>query len=88
MGFIAAIIIGAFVGWIASMIMKTNEQQGCIANIAVGVVGALLSQFIFGSVLKIGGAEAAGTFSLMGVLWATIGAAILIAILRAIGVFK
>jgi len=47
MGFIGAIILGALVGWIASMIMKT--QMGLLADIAAGVVGGLIGSFIFGS---------------------------------------
>jgi hypothetical protein len=38
-GFIVAIIIGGVIGWLASLIMKTNAQMGLIANIVVGVVG-------------------------------------------------
>ena len=43
MSFIAAIIIGGVIGWLASLVMKTNAQMGLIANIVVGVVGSLIS---------------------------------------------
>jgi uncharacterized membrane protein YeaQ/YmgE (transglycosylase-associated protein family) len=42
MGILAWVIFGALAGWVASMIAGTNEQQGCIMNIVVGVVGAFL----------------------------------------------
>jgi uncharacterized membrane protein YeaQ/YmgE (transglycosylase-associated protein family) len=41
-GFIVAVIIGGVIGWLASLIMKTNAQMGLIANIVVGVVGSLI----------------------------------------------
>ena len=42
MNFIIWIVIGGILGWIASMIMRTNAQQGLLLNVAVGIVGALL----------------------------------------------
>lgn len=83
MGWIIAIIAGALIGWIASLIMKTDAQQGALANIVIGIVGALLGRWIFGDLLGIGGAASAGALSLMGLLWGIVGAVILIAILKA-----
>jgi len=88
MSWIIAIIIGAVIGWLASLIMRTDEQQGLLWNILVGIIGALLGRWLFGSVLGIGSAEAAGTFSLLGILWGVIGAVILIAILKAVRVLR
>jgi uncharacterized membrane protein YeaQ/YmgE (transglycosylase-associated protein family) len=87
MDWIIAILVGALVGWLASIIMKTDAQQGPIANILIGIVGAALARWLFGSVLGIGG-TAAGTFSLMGVVWGLIGAVVLIFILKALRVLK
>ena len=42
MNFIIWIVIGGILGWIASMIMRTNAQQGLLMNVVVGIVGALL----------------------------------------------
>ena len=42
MNFIVWLIVGGLIGWIASMIMGTNEQQGMLLNIIVGIVGAFL----------------------------------------------
>ncbi len=47
---ISSIIIGALCGWIASMIMKTDDQMGAIANIVVGIVGGAIGSWILGIV--------------------------------------
>jgi uncharacterized membrane protein YeaQ/YmgE (transglycosylase-associated protein family) len=88
MDWIILIIVGALIGWIASKIMATDAQQGALANIGVGIVGALLGRWLFADVLGIGGAAAAGTLSLGGIIWGIVGAVILIAILKALKVLK
>lgn len=88
MGWILIILIGALIGWIASMIMSTDAQQGALANIAIGIVGSLLGSWLFGSVLGIGGASVAGTLSIWGIIWGVIGAVVLIAILKALKILK
>lgn len=88
MGWIVLILVGALIGWIASMIMSTEEQQGALANIAIGIVGSLLGSWLFGGVLGIGGAGVAGTLSLWGIIWGIIGAIVLIAILKALKILK
>jgi uncharacterized membrane protein YeaQ/YmgE (transglycosylase-associated protein family) len=87
MGWIIAILVGALVGWLASIIMKTDAQQGPILNIVIGIVGATLARWLFGDVLGIGG-TAAGTLSITGILWGLIGAVVLIFILKAVRVLK
>lgn len=76
------IIFGALAGWIASMIMHTNQEQGGVANIVVGIVGALiggwLARVLFGITVS--------AFSISGLIIAIVGAIILLAILRAFGV--
>lgn len=86
MSWIIAIIVGGVVGWIASLIMNTNREMGLLANIIVGIIGAVLGRWIFGSLLGIGSAATAGALSLWGILWGIVGAVILIAILRAVRV--
>lgn len=88
MGWIVLIIVGAVIGWLASMLMGTDQQQGAIANIVIGIVGSILGSWLFGSVLGIGSAGAAGTLSLWGIVWGVVGAVVLIAILKALKVFK
>lgn len=86
---IVTIIVGAICGWLASMIMNTNAQQGAVANILIGIVGALLAQWIFAGLLNIGGATAAGNgFSFWSIVWGVVGSVILIAILKAVNVLK
>jgi uncharacterized membrane protein YeaQ/YmgE (transglycosylase-associated protein family) len=82
MHFIISIIIGGIVGWIASIIMKTNAQMGLVANILVGVVGSLLGTWIAG---LLGIAPAGG---IMGFVVGLLGAVLLIFILQKLGLFK
>lgn len=76
--FIAWIIFGALAGWIASMIMKTNDQQGAIGNIVVGIIGAFIGGFI---VRAITGSDVEG-FNIGSLITAIFGAVILLAVLR------
>lgn len=80
MGFLGWIIIGAIAGWIASIIMGTNRQQGCLLNIVVGILGGILGGFLFS---LIGGTGVTG-FNLWSLLVAVIGAIVLLAIVRAV----
>ncbi len=80
MGIIAWIILGALAGWIASLFMNTNEEQGAVANILVGIFGALVGGLIMG----LFGAEGVTGFNLYSLLVATGGAVVLIAVYRAL----
>jgi uncharacterized membrane protein YeaQ/YmgE (transglycosylase-associated protein family) len=80
MGILLWIIFGALAGWIASMIMKTDAEQGALGNILVGIVGALIGGFVMSSL----GSTGVTGFNLYSLLVAVLGAVILIAILRAI----
>lgn len=82
MGFITALIIGGIVGWLASMVMKTNAQMGMIANILVGIVGSSLGFWAAG---LLGVAPSGGVVRF---IIAIAGAALLIFILQKLGVFK
>ena len=83
MDLIIALIIGGVIGWLASIIMKTNAQMGLIANVVVGIVGSLLGSWLAVDVLGIGGGSAA-----VGWLIGIGGAVLLIVILKALGIFK
>ena len=83
MGIIISLLVGALIGWLASLIMKTDAQQGAFANVVIGVIGSFLGNFIFADILQIGGAATAGSFSFAGLFWGVAGAVILIAILKA-----
>jgi uncharacterized membrane protein YeaQ/YmgE (transglycosylase-associated protein family) len=82
MNIIITLIIGGLIGWIASMIMKTNAQMGMIANIIVGIVGSFLGFWIAGLL------GLTATSALMGWVLAVVGAMILIAILKMLNIFK
>lgn len=88
MDLIITLLVGALIGWLASMIMKTDEQQGALANIVVGIVGSWLGAWVFGDLLNIGGATAAGSFNFWGIIWGVVGAVLLIWILRMLRVLK
>lgn len=81
MNIILWIIFGALAGWIASKIMKTDAEQGAIANIIVGIVGALIGGWVAGALLGM----SYDTFSIGGLLVAIGGSVILLAVLRAFG---
>lgn len=72
------IIFGALVGWIASMIMGTNAEQGSLANIGVGIVGAVIGKYVMGF---FGGGGISG-FNVQSFLVALLGAVILIWIVK------
>jgi uncharacterized membrane protein YeaQ/YmgE (transglycosylase-associated protein family) len=82
MSWIITLIIGGIVGWLASIIMKTNAQMGLIANVLVGVVGSLLGFWIAGLL----GLEPTG--GILRFVVALIGAVLLIFILGKLGIFK
>lgn len=75
MGILAWIIFGALAGWVASMIAGTNEQQGCILNIIVGIVGAFLGGLL---VQLITGTGFNFDFDLTSFIVAVIGALVLL----------
>ena len=81
MDLIVSLVIGGIIGWLASIVMNTNAQMGIIANVLVGVVGSALGHWVAGLL----GITAGGIGAWLVALG---GAIILIAILRAIGVFK
>jgi uncharacterized membrane protein YeaQ/YmgE (transglycosylase-associated protein family) len=80
MGIILWIIFGALVGWIASIIMKTDAQQGAMLNIVVGIVGAVLGGYI----MNFFGQTGTTGFNLYSFLVALIGAVVLIGIVQAL----
>jgi uncharacterized membrane protein YeaQ/YmgE (transglycosylase-associated protein family) len=82
MGWIVTLVVGGVVGWLASMVMKTDKQMGIIANVIVGIIGSSLG-FWLAAVL---GFAAYGMIAQWAV--AVAGAAVLIFLLKAVGIFK
>ncbi|MBC7766420.1 GlsB/YeaQ/YmgE family stress response membrane protein [Arenimonas sp.] len=80
MGIILWIIFGALVGWIASIIMKTDAQQGALLNIVVGIIGAVIGGYI----MNLFGETGTTGFNLYSFFVALIGAVVLIGIVRSL----
>jgi uncharacterized membrane protein YeaQ/YmgE (transglycosylase-associated protein family) len=81
MNFIIWLVVGGLIGWVASMIMKTDAQQGMILNVVVGVVGAMLGGWLISPLVGAGTVNQ-GDFSLGGLIVSLIGAIILLAIVK------
>lgn len=78
MGIIIWLIMGGVVGWVASLIMGTDGQQGIILNIVVGIIGALIGGWLIGPLLGAGSINEGIT--VMSFIVSLIGAVILLAI--------
>jgi uncharacterized membrane protein YeaQ/YmgE (transglycosylase-associated protein family) len=75
------LIVGGLVGWIASMIMKTDAQQGAILNVVVGIIGAMLGGWVLAPLFGTGTINQ-DNFSLPSLLVSLLGAIILLAIVN------
>ena len=75
MNIIIWLIVGGVVGWLASMVMRTDGQQGIILNIVVGIIGSVIASFLFG-----GGINQVITIPTF--IYSLIGAIILLAIVN------
>lgn len=74
------IVLGGIAGWIASVVMKTREEQGLLMDIVVGIVGAFVGGLLFG---LLGGQGVTG-FNIYSLLVAIVGAIVLLAIVKAV----
>ena len=81
MNFIIWLIVGGLIGWVASMIMRTDAQQGILLNIIVGIVGAFLGGLLLAPLFGTGTINQ-NDFSLSGLLVSLLGAVILLAIVN------
>lgn len=81
MDWIIIIIVGGILGWLASIIMRTDGQQGILLNIVVGIVGALLGRLILAPLLG-GGSITDDPLSIPNILISLLGAIILLAIVN------
>ena len=73
------VIVGAVAGWLASIVMKTNRQQGFIQDVIVGIIGAFIGGFVLNA-LGVGGGVSG--LNIASILTAFIGAIILLGLLR------
>ena len=82
MDLLITLVIGGIVGWLASIIMRTNAQMGLLANILIGVVGSFIGHAIANQ-MHLGAQGTLGTWVI-----SILGAALLIALLSALGLFR
>lgn len=81
MNLILIIVVGGVLGWLASMVMRTDGQQGIFLNIVVGVVGALVAGFLINPLIG-GGTITQGDFSISALVVSFLGALVLLAIVN------
>jgi uncharacterized membrane protein YeaQ/YmgE (transglycosylase-associated protein family) len=81
MNFIIWLVIGGIIGWIASMIMRTDAKQGALLNVIVGIVGSMLGGWLIAPLLGTGTINQ-NDFSVGGLIASLIGAVILLAIVN------
>ena len=81
MNFIVWLLVGGLIGWVASLIMKTDAQQGVVLNVVVGIVGALLGGWLIAPMLGTGTINS-NDFSVAGLLVSLVGAIVLLAIVN------
>ena len=81
LNFLMWIIVGGIIGWVASMVMRTDAQQGTLLNIVVGIVGAFLAGLVLTPLFGVDTINS-GNFSLPALLISLLGAIILLAIVN------
>lgn len=81
MNLIIWLVVGGLIGWLASIVMKTNGQQGLFLNVVVGIVGAMLGGWFISPLVGVGTINQ-NNFSLPALLVSLAGAAILLAIVN------
>jgi uncharacterized membrane protein YeaQ/YmgE (transglycosylase-associated protein family) len=75
------LVVGGVIGWIASMIMRTDAQQGMLLNIVVGIVGAMLGGWLVSPLVGVGTINQSN-FSMGSMVVSLVGAVILLAIVN------
>jgi uncharacterized membrane protein YeaQ/YmgE (transglycosylase-associated protein family) len=81
MNVIVWLVVGGVIGWLASMVMKTDNQQGILLNVVVGIVGAVVAGWIISPLVGAGTINQ-GNFSLPSLVVSFVGAVILLAIVN------
>jgi len=79
--FIVWVIVGGVIGWLASLVMRTDAQQGTLLNIIVGIVGAFVAGLVLSPLFGIPTINE-GAFSLPALLISLLGAIILLAVVN------
>lgn len=81
MNFIIWIVVGGILGWLASLVMRTDAQQGILLNVVVGIIGALLGGWLLAPLFGTGTINQSD-FSLPSLLVSFLGAVVLLAIVN------
>ena len=81
--FIIWLVVGGIIGWVASLVMRTDAKQGIVLNVIVGIVGALLGGWLLSPLFGAGSINQ-GDFSLGGLIISLLGALILLAVFNLI----
>ena len=81
MNFIIWLIVGGLIGWLASIVMRTDAQQGLLLNVVVGIVGAFLGGLLIAPLIGSSTINE-NNFSLPGLLVSFVGAVLLLAIIN------
>jgi uncharacterized membrane protein YeaQ/YmgE (transglycosylase-associated protein family) len=81
MGLIILLIVGGVLGWLASLLMRTDGQQGIVLNVVVGIVGALIAGLLLNPLIG-GGNIMNGDLSMSSLLVSFLGAVVLLAIVN------
>jgi uncharacterized membrane protein YeaQ/YmgE (transglycosylase-associated protein family) len=79
--FIVWLVVGGLIGWVASMLMRTDAQQGVMLNVVVGIIGAALGGWLISPLMGIGTINQ-GAFSAGALVVSLLGAVILLAIVN------
>lgn len=82
MNFILFLIVGGVVGWLASLIMKTDRSQGIILNVVVGVVGAFLAGLLLSPLFGVAPISSGSSLSVPAILISLLGAVLLLGIIN------
>ena len=81
MNFLIWIVVGGIIGWLASMVMRTDAEQGPFLNVIVGIIGAVLGGWLISPLIGAGTVNS-GDFSISGLIVSFLGAVILLAIVN------
>jgi uncharacterized membrane protein YeaQ/YmgE (transglycosylase-associated protein family) len=81
MNLIIWLVVGGVLGWLASLVMRTDGQQGIVLNVVVGIIGALIAGFVIAPMLGTGTINS-NDFTISGLLVSLVGAIVLLAIVN------
>lgn len=83
MGLVILLVVGGVIGWLASMVMRTDAQQGIFLNVIVGIIGAVLAGFLLSPLLGVPPITSGG-YSIATIGVSLLGAIVLLAIVNLI----